>query len=120
QGVAVVSMAGDTAEQDTGRHALVPHRFPVEVPVCAPAGGDVDAVADLIDRHRKVTLFCGAGVRYAHAEVVALAERLQAPVGYTLRGKAAGQGVHRSRQSLCRRVDRVDRVRRLSQGVGRC
>jgi pyruvate dehydrogenase (quinone) len=87
QGVAVVSMSGDTAEQDTGRHALVPHRFPVEVPACAPADRDVDAVADLIDRHRKVTLFCGAGVRYAHAEVVALAERLQAPVGYTLRGK---------------------------------
>jgi pyruvate dehydrogenase (quinone) len=41
----------------------------------------------LIDRHRKVTLFCGAGVRNAHAEVVALAERLKAPVGYTLRGK---------------------------------
>lgn len=87
QGVAVVSMPGDTAEQDTGRHALAPHRFPVEVPACAPADRDVDAVADLIDRHSKVTLFCGAGVRNAHAEVVALAERLQAPVGYTLRGK---------------------------------
>jgi pyruvate dehydrogenase (quinone) len=87
QGVAVVSMAGDTAEQDTGLHALAPHSFPVEAPAYVPCDRDVDAVAELIDRHQKVTLFCGAGVRNAHAEVVALAERLKAPVGYTLRGK---------------------------------
>jgi pyruvate dehydrogenase (quinone) len=87
QGVAVVSMPGDVAEQDTGLRALAVHRFPVEAPAVAASGRDVDAVADLIDRHRKVTLFCGAGVRNAHAEVVALAERLKAPVGYTLRGK---------------------------------
>ena len=52
-----------------------------------PAEGDLDAVADLIDGHQKITLYCGAGVRDAHAEVVALAGRLKAPVGYTLRGK---------------------------------
>jgi pyruvate dehydrogenase (quinone) len=87
QGVAVVSMAGDVAEQDTGLRALVAHRFPVEAPAVAPSDQDVDAVAELIDRHQKITLFCGAGVRNAHAEVVALAERIKAPVGYTLRGK---------------------------------
>jgi pyruvate dehydrogenase (quinone) len=87
QGVAVVSMAGDVAEQDTGLRALVAHRFPVEAPAVAPSDQDVDAVAELIDRHQKITLFCGAGVRNAHAEVVALAERIKAPVGYTLPGK---------------------------------
>jgi len=87
QGVAVVSMPGDTAEQDIGLRALAPHSFPVEVAASAPSDRDVDAVAELIDRHHKVTLFCGAGVRNAHAEVVALAGRLKAPVGYTLRGK---------------------------------
>jgi Thiamine pyrophosphate enzyme, central domain len=30
---------------------------------------------------------CGAGVRDAHAEVLELAQRIKAPVGYTLRGK---------------------------------
>jgi pyruvate dehydrogenase (quinone) len=32
-------------------------------------------------------LFCGAGVAGAHAEVVALADRLKAPIVHTLRGK---------------------------------
>ena len=44
-------------------------------------------MAELIDRHQKITMYCGAGVREAHAEVLELAGRLKAPVGYTLRGK---------------------------------
>ena len=34
-----------------------------------------------------VTIFGGDGCRDAHDEVVALAEKLQAPVGYAYRGK---------------------------------
>ena len=34
-----------------------------------------------------MTIFCGAGCAGAHAEVVALAEKLKAPVGYSFRGK---------------------------------
>ncbi len=87
QGVAVVALSGDTAEEDTGLRALAPHRFALEPSVFVPSDGDLDAVAELIDGHEKITIYCGAGVRAAHAEVVALAEQLQAPVGYTLRGK---------------------------------
>ena len=35
----------------------------------------------------RVTLFCGSGCAGAHDEVVALAEKLKAPVGYAFRGK---------------------------------
>lgn len=87
QGVAVVELSGDTAAEDTGLGSLMPHSFRFDPPVSAPSGRDLDAVAELIDRHEKVTIYCGAGVRDAHAEVLALAERLKAPVGYTLRGK---------------------------------
>jgi pyruvate dehydrogenase (quinone) len=87
QGVAVVALSGDTAEEDTGLRALAPHRFALEPSVYVPSEGDLDAVAELIDGHKKITIYCGAGVREAHAEVVALAGRLKAPVGYTLRGK---------------------------------
>jgi pyruvate dehydrogenase (quinone) len=87
QGVAVVALSGDTAEEDTGLRALAPHRFVLEPPVFMPSDGDLDAVAKLIDGHKKITIYCGAGVREAHAEVMALAGRLKAPVGYTLRGK---------------------------------
>jgi pyruvate dehydrogenase (quinone) len=34
-----------------------------------------------------VALLCGAGAKEAHAEVMRLAEKLQSPVGHTLRGK---------------------------------
>jgi pyruvate dehydrogenase (quinone) len=34
-----------------------------------------------------VTLFCGAGVRGSHDEVMELAGRLHSPIGHSLRGK---------------------------------
>ncbi|HEX6025820.1 MAG TPA: thiamine pyrophosphate-dependent enzyme, partial [Solirubrobacter sp.] len=39
------------------------------------------------DAAKRVTLFCGSGVAGAHAQVMALAERLKAPVGHALGGK---------------------------------
>jgi pyruvate dehydrogenase (quinone) len=86
-GVAVVSMAGDVAQEHTDLRHLLPHRFHFEPPITSPAAADLDLVAELIDRHDRITLYCGHGARDAHAEVLALAERLKAPVGYTLRGK---------------------------------
>jgi pyruvate dehydrogenase (quinone) len=87
QGVAVVALSGDTAEEDTDLRALLPHTFKSEPSKCAPSDGELDSVAGVIDGHEKVTIYCGAGVRDAHAQVVELAGRLAAPVGYTLRGK---------------------------------
>jgi pyruvate dehydrogenase (quinone) len=87
KGVAVVELSGDTAEKDTGLRSLLPHSFNLGAPVYAPADRDLDGVAELIDRHEKVTIYCGDGVRDAQAEVVELAQRIKAPVGYSLRGK---------------------------------
>src|SRR5262249_23052649 len=47
----------------------------------------VHELADRLNSARTVTLFCGAGVRGAHDEVMALAEKLQSPIGHSLRGK---------------------------------
>lgn len=88
QGVAVVAMSGDTAEQDTGLRQLLPHSFDLAPAAYGPADSDLDAAARLIDGHRKVTMYCGAGVRDAHAEVLALAGRLKAPVGTRCAGKS--------------------------------
>ena len=85
QGVAVVELSGDIAEQDTGLRALRRTASTLAAPLCVPADSDLDAVAELIDRHEKVTIYCGSGVRNAHAEVIALAERIKAPVAYALR-----------------------------------
>ena len=41
----------------------------------------------LIDQHERITIYCGAGVREAHDQVIELASRLKAPIGHTLRAK---------------------------------
>ena len=87
QRVAVVELSGDTAGEDTGLRSLLPHSFRLDPPIVTPSDHDLDSVAELIDRHKRVTLYAGAGTRHAHAELLALAQRLNAPVGYTLRGK---------------------------------
>ena len=85
-GVSVLVMPGDvlyrSAEHPTGESASVTVRGTV-----VPADDQVRELADRLNAARTVTLFCGAGVRRAHAEVMALAGRLHSPVGHSLRGK---------------------------------
>ena len=45
------------------------------------------ALAERLNAAETVTLFCGAGVQGAHAEVMELAGKLHSPIGHTLRGK---------------------------------
>lgn len=44
-------------------------------------------LAVLLNDAGRVTLFAGAGCANAHSEVLELANRLQAPIAYTFRGK---------------------------------
>ncbi|MFL1426487.1 MULTISPECIES: pyruvate dehydrogenase [unclassified Nocardiopsis] len=85
-GVAVLVLPGDIA----GRKAVGGPDTTPSVPVRAtawPAEDDVRELAKRINAAEKVALFCGAGVRDAHGEVMTLAGRVNAPVGHTLRGK---------------------------------
>ena len=52
-----------------------------------PATPDIEKLADYLNKGKKVTLLCGAGCEGAHDEVVALAEKLQAPIVHAMRGK---------------------------------
>jgi pyruvate dehydrogenase (quinone) len=52
-----------------------------------PPSAQVEELAARLNAARSVTLFCGAGVCGAHAEVMQLAGQVLAPVGHTLRGK---------------------------------
>jgi pyruvate dehydrogenase (quinone) len=52
-----------------------------------PSDGELDRLAAMIDRAEAVTMFCGAGCAGAKAEVIALADRIAAPIVHTLRGK---------------------------------
>jgi pyruvate dehydrogenase (quinone) len=85
-GVAVISLPGDIAARDTSERAievaLVTRR-----PAIRPADEELTELARMIDEASRVTLFCGIGTAGAHDEVMALAERIKAPVGHALRGK---------------------------------
>src|ERR1019366_3446943 len=56
-------------------------------PVFRPADADIDKLARMIEAAKKVAIFGGDGCRDAREEVLQLAARLKAPVGYSFRGK---------------------------------
>jgi pyruvate dehydrogenase (quinone) len=86
RGVSVVVLPGDVAALEAPPDAVA--RGPVcAVPLVRPADADLARLADLVNGGKKVALFCGIGCAGAHDEVVALAQKLQAPVGYSFRGK---------------------------------
>ena len=86
RGVSVLVIPGDvTAEaaaHPTGQGDLV-----TPSAVVTPAADRVEALAERVNRASSVTLFVGAGVREAREEVLALAEKVKAPVGHSLGGK---------------------------------
>lgn len=86
QGVAVVVVPGDVFfEKAPERRAgapIVATRTHV-----VPAADGLAAAAEVLNGAENVTILAGAGVAGAHADVLALAERLQAPIVHAFRGK---------------------------------
>ena len=85
RGVAVVVIPGDIALKPT--EAPTPKWTMPHPPIVRPSDADLVALASLLDAGSKVALMCGAGCAGAHAEVVALADALGAPIVHSLRGK---------------------------------
>jgi len=86
RGVSVIVLPGDVAGMEMPSDVCANGAFDA-VPVVRPADADLARLAELLNGARRVTLFCGIGCAGAHDEVLALAEKLKAPVGYSLRGK---------------------------------
>ncbi|OIH99811.1 ubiquinone-dependent pyruvate dehydrogenase [Curtobacterium sp. MCBA15_003] len=85
RGVAVLVIPGDVllAEAKSDRVTRVERTEPRVV----PSDAELQRTADLLNGADKITILAGAGVAGAHDEVVALAERLQAPIVHAMRGK---------------------------------
>ncbi|MEI5674562.1 MULTISPECIES: thiamine pyrophosphate-dependent enzyme [unclassified Nocardioides] len=86
RGVAVLTLPGDVGELEVPKGTAVP-RLVVEQPPVPPSEESVAAAVRAIDAAERVTLLVGQGARHARAEVLALAERLQAPMVLTLKAK---------------------------------
>lgn len=86
KGVSVVGLPGDLAKAPAASVESSVINYPVVPEVC-PATEDLEQLADLLNSHKRITLFCGIGCRGAHEEVIALSEKLNAPVVYTFKGK---------------------------------
>ena len=85
QGPTVISLPGDVASSDAPsgpRRVTVPAN-----PVVRPADADLKVLAGMIENAKTVAIFGGDGCRDARDEVLALATKLKAPVGYSFRGK---------------------------------
>ncbi len=84
-GPTVISVPGNVA---AGKAPAETYRAVLpNPPLLRPSDGDLRELARLIDAAESVTIFGGDGCRAAHDEVVTLAQKLQAPVGYAFRGK---------------------------------
>jgi pyruvate dehydrogenase (quinone) len=88
RGVSVIVIPGDVALQPAANApqpkpaGLLPRR-----PVVAPARDDLERLAAMLNGDSRVTILCGSGCQGAHDELVALGERLKAPMVHALRGK---------------------------------
>ena len=86
KGPTVISMPGDIASANAPDHSVHQVAIPAP-PVLRPADADLGKLAEMIDAAKKVAIFGGDGCRDAREEVLQLASRLKAPVGYSFRGK---------------------------------
>jgi pyruvate dehydrogenase (quinone) len=86
RGVSVIVLSGDVAAMQAPPEAFARGLVTAQ-PLVRPADTDLTRLADLLNKGARVTIFGGIGCAGAHDEVVALAKKLQAPVGYSFRGK---------------------------------
>ena len=85
-GVSVLVLPGDVAAAKMSSTEME-HRVFAPRPAMQPSDFDLHRLAELLNNAKRVTLFGGAGCSGAHAEVLELAKRLQAPIAYSFRGK---------------------------------
>ncbi|HYZ22231.1 MAG TPA: ubiquinone-dependent pyruvate dehydrogenase, partial [Rhodopila sp.] len=88
RGASVLVLPGDVALRSAADAPLakVEGLLP-PAPVVTPAPRDLDKLAALLNGSERITLLCGSGCQGAHAELLALGERLKAPMVHALRGK---------------------------------
>lgn len=86
KGVSVLGLPGDVSSMDAVDNISSDVNY-FSKAIVRPADDDLVALATLINKHKKICIFCGIGAVDAHDEIIQLAAMLKAPVGYSFRGK---------------------------------
>jgi pyruvate dehydrogenase (quinone) len=86
RGVAVIVISGDVALRECAAPALK-LGIGASASVLFPSDAELSSAAEMLNGMRNVTILGGAGCADAHAELMAAAERLKAPIVHALRGK---------------------------------
>jgi pyruvate dehydrogenase (quinone) len=86
RGVSVIVLPGDVAMKIA---EFATPRVPARraAPVVRPSEAEVSELASLLNAATKVTILGGAGCAGSHADLMAIAERLKAPIVHAMRGK---------------------------------
>jgi pyruvate dehydrogenase (quinone) len=86
RGVSVLTVPGDVALEQAVE-PWKPSEPVLSRPEVRPSEASLEELSRLLDHAERITLLCGSGCAGAHDQVVALADRLGAPVVHALRGK---------------------------------
>jgi len=85
RGVAVLIVPADISASTVDD--IIPYAVHVAKPVTRPNDADLDEIADILNASENVVLYGGSGCQGAHQEILAIADRLRAPIAHTSRAK---------------------------------
>lgn len=86
KGVAVLGLPGDITNLPAVAAETTTTLFRNN-PVVRPSEDELLQLAELVNSHKKVTIYCGLGAAEAHDEIIQLAEKLKSPVAYSYKAK---------------------------------
>jgi len=86
RGVSVVAIPGDVALREAVEQGPRLH-FPPPKPTVCPSDEEIATLANVLNKSKKITILGAAGCAGAHAEVIELAGKLNAPIVHAMRGK---------------------------------
>lgn len=86
KGVSVLGLPGDL-ESKPAEDILSSLKIYPNNPILRPSDQEIQSLANILNASDKISIYCGIGASKAHDDLIELAGRLKAPVGYSFRGK---------------------------------
>ena len=85
RGVAVLIVPADISASVV--HDDIPYAPHVAKPVVRPSDADLVEIAEILNNSERIAVYGGSGCEGAHKEILAVADRLKAPIAHTSRAK---------------------------------